>query len=642
MNIDHTSKLYERCAKALLPLSLIVVIACGPSEKFSQPLEEIFFAEPAVSADLVKVGIKDEIDETGMAEFFDEGKEARIFAGEFKDQPDPDFSLIEGTKIPNQEDIESLLMYLRKHVDSIDAESPDTELIKAKLFMNDEGKIDFNALLKKFGFEPIFKDVSFSIERMTYNRAKGVPGIQPIRYVSALKNLILRDAQFDSVKFENLDLSGSQLSNVEFKDSTMSRSLCMGCTFDNVSINNSTAKDADFSFSKGNLRFDGSKFSYFKATDSDYDSLSFNGGTLTNSVFVNSKDVTLNTVTVFNNVFDHKTEEDAPLKNIGIVFKNSFPGGTAYKIHERIRASEQQPIKIEYGLEGVIDPEAIQNEVIVLYDKMKEAEDDLRYSKANRMLREFENDPESYPQLLKIRSMMQGYVNSLDALIIPGGLDLEPFFEDDNVTAKGFYADQRARLKGKLDIVAETFPIRTMLELFLIRQAKGKGIPLLLICRGAHLYNAIRNGSIIANLPDIYDNVDFNTHRREIVKADDLSELDEQSRIIQLFNKEGSDHVVVYGNHHQAIDPDDLGDGIRTLLVWKMPDGSEIPYGLYDETYAPGAWLTQFHPEVKETMGGLMARMLSNFNSEIFDSFFELLMPAETTTTKLEQREPME
>lgn len=628
------SSLKFHLASSLLLLGLITFTgACGPNDGMTLQAassEQQKVTEPNVLARLIQLGPTDEIDETKMEEIFDKRKEeVKFFLGDYKDAPDPDFSQVTEIKAPNQEDIESLLTYLRKYVDSLYLGSPDADQIRIKIFMDEEGKIDLNALLHKFGFKPEFRDISFSVEKLSYDRAKGVPGLAPVRYMDALKNIKLDGAIFDSVKMDNLDLSGSKLSNIKIVESTLNRSLCMNCTFDAVSVEKSNAKDADFSFSKGDLSIIDSHFSYLKITDSNFNNLSFDGGTLTNSVFINGNRVGMSGVDEFNNILDNDTSEKSSVKNIGLVYKDSFPGGTASKIYEQIRLNNFQPIKIEYGIDNIlIDPEAIQKEIEILFDHAVNSTDS--ESVANQMLHGFDENPEGYPQMAIIQSLAQSYVDRLDGLIIPGGLDVEPYFDHGSISAAAFYDDQRTRLKGKKDIIAEEFPIRTALELFLVHQAKKKGLPLLMICRGAHLYSLIKNGSIIENLPDVYDNVDFSTHRREILKADNLSSEDAKTRMIELFNKEGKGYVVVYGNHHQAINPYDTGNDIRTLLVWKMPDESYIPYALYDASYKPGAWLTQFHPEVKDNSGGAMSRTLSNFNTEVFDSYFELVQKSST------------
>ena len=550
-------------------------------------------------------------------------KKFDFFLGEFKDVPDPVIDPNSPLKIPDQQDIEALFVFMRKYIDALEQGVPNSDAIKAKLQMNSEGKIDLNKLLSWFRFKPIFKEISFSIEGDTYNRAKGVPGIKPVRYTSMFNNLILQDALFDSVKIEDLNLSGSKLSNVTITNSSFSRTVCLNCQFLNVNFEISSSKDADFSFSSGNVTFNKDDISYLKITDSNFDAINFKGGTLKNSVFINTKNVNLDGTDTYSIVDDSATAESLPLKTVGLVFDDTFPGGTGYKILNKIRASNYQDIKIEYGLEGYIDGESLQKEVETIIDKVSSMDNGL--SIPQNMVDQFRQEKVNYPQMAKIASMAHRYINKMDALIIPGGLDIEPYFYNNKISAKNFYKDIKYRLHGLRNVTAEDYPTRSILEIFLINFSQEKNLPLFLICRGAHIYNIYKNGKMIENLPDLYDTVAFDEHLRFITEAPNLSPEDKDQTIIKLFEQAGGESVKVYGNHHQAIDKKELGVGLRILLVWKLPGKTSIPYALYDPTYAPGAWLTQFHPEVKEKFGGAMARQLSDFNSELFTSFFALM-----------------
>src|SRR6185437_13525031 len=170
----------------------------------------------------------------------------------------------EELKIPTQEDLETLFKYMKKYVDALEGEGSSSALAKKKLFMNKDGDIDFNKLLDRFHFKPVFKDVSFSIKHLTYDRAHGIQGYMPIRYTSLFTNIILKDATFDGVNLNNIDMSGSDLNNVKIYNSTLNQYVCTECNFDTVSIDNSFGDDADFSFSTGNLVFNNNTIAFLK------------------------------------------------------------------------------------------------------------------------------------------------------------------------------------------------------------------------------------------------------------------------------------------------------------------------------------------------------------------------------------------
>lgn len=598
-------------------ISLAFTIGCGESPVIFYPSLEEF--APIFAVDAAAGGSK----EVASAEDFDEKREVvKFFLGQFKDFPDPIIDPNAPLRIPTQADVESLFKYVRKYLDTLEAQGPDPEIIKRKLFINENGRLELNSLLDKFRLKPIFKDVSFSIEGVTFNRAQGVPGTKPVRYTSMFKNVVLKNAKFNSVNLDDVDFSGSELTDVDVSNSSFIQALCQRCKFNNVNFTNSTSRDADFSFSSGNLSFTNSNNSFLKITDSNFDKLSFDRGTLRQSVFINSGPIDITNVKTFNNIDDGTTAE-LDFKKIGLVFKNSFPGGTANKIYDKIRSLDHLPVRIEYGLEGFFNENAIQKEVESILANVATREDDL--SIAQKFIQFYRNNKSQFPELEALEIMTKNYVDKLDALVIPGGLDIEPYWYDKNISAEKFYQGLRDNLKEQKKIESEQFPLRSILELFLIDLSKQKHIPLLLICRGAHIYNVYNKGKMIENLPDTFANIDLENHLRFVTEAPDLSYQDGAHRIIELFRKEGGKPAAVYGNHHQAIDKNAPGAGLRTLLVWNLPDKAYMPYALYDNTYRPGAWLFQFHPEVKEEMGDEMSNQLSNLNSEIFDSFFELI-----------------
>jgi putative glutamine amidotransferase len=77
-------------------------------------------------------------------------------------------------------------------------------------------------------------------------------------------------------------------------------------------------------------------------------------------------------------------------------------------------------------------------------------------------------------------------VRRLDALVLAGGGDLDP----------ALYGAQRH------DETGPPQPDRDRFELALIRAAADAGVPFLAICRGMHVLNVARGGSLVQHLPD--------------------------------------------------------------------------------------------------------------------------------------------
>src|SRR5262245_26649914 len=119
----------------LLPIfSLILFTSCANNfeDKLQAPFENSVAALTLVSPV--------DAEEFTKNEYISRKRESvKYFLGEFKDVPDPEFDQNAPLKIPNQEDVEILFKYLRKHIDSLELEGPDPEILKKNIFMNESG-----------------------------------------------------------------------------------------------------------------------------------------------------------------------------------------------------------------------------------------------------------------------------------------------------------------------------------------------------------------------------------------------------------------------------------------------------------------------------------------------------------------------
>jgi putative glutamine amidotransferase len=139
-------------------------------------------------------------------------------------------------------------------------------------------------------------------------------------------------------------------------------------------------------------------------------------------------------------------------------------------------------------------------------------------------------------------------IREVDALLLPGGGDVEP----------SRYGEPRHRTFDAAEEGRDEF------ETELAQRARAEDMPILAICRGLQLLNVARGGSLIQDIPDQVSGA-LNHARRE---ATDLIAHDVQvsggSRLAQLMFSEmaaaPAQVVAVNSRHHQAIKT--LGEGL--------------------------------------------------------------------------------
>lgn len=132
-------------------------------------------------------------------------------------------------------------------------------------------------------------------------------------------------------------------------------------------------------------------------------------------------------------------------------------------------------------------------------------------------------------------------LDSFDAVVIPGGADVEP----------SLYGGRQRDAHGKVDVLQDQF------EIGLVRRCIERRMPLLAICRGMQVLNIALGGGIMGDVP-----VNAVPHRNgyhDVV-------LEEHS---QVWAAVGRARLAVSSYHHQAIDQ--LGTGLR--VVGRTDDG---------------------------------------------------------------------
>lgn len=197
----------------------------------------------------------------------------------------------------------------------------------------------------------------------------------------------------------------------------------------------------------------------------------------------------------------------------------------------------------------------------------------------------------------------------IDAVIDAGGVPLLlPCVDDPVVTRRHVELIDGLLLVGGKDYDPALFGETTVPELKPIHPKRGKvdvelcrlaltttDKPILGICTGEQLLNIIAGGGVIQHLPNAVDHLDWKRHAARFV---------EETRLRDVFR--GTTELNVNSNHHQAVNPERLGRGVRVA--------ASAPCGVVEAIEIPGERFVvgvQWHPE----------RMEPNHRRAIFDAF---------------------
>lgn len=186
-------------------------------------------------------------------------------------------------------------------------------------------------------------------------------------------------------------------------------------------------------------------------------------------------------------------------------------------------------------------------------------------------------------------SRAEEYVSSCDAILIPGGPDVDP----------SLYGEEREEKCGKAN------PVRDAFEPVLIRRAVEAGRPLLCVCRGIQILNVMYGGTLVQNLSGEKRkrHLSGGRHMARHVHAVSV-------RKDSLLNAvTGKERMGVNSLHHQAVK--DVGRGLSVSAV--SEDG--LVEGLEIDGYGRCV-AVQWHPE------HLAAR--DPVQRKIFEAFVEM------------------
>ena len=139
--------------------------------------------------------------------------------------------------------------------------------------------------------------------------------------------------------------------------------------------------------------------------------------------------------------------------------------------------------------------------------------------------------------------------------------------------------------------------LRPEFEFYLMKKVLDKNIPILGICAGQQLLNIALGGKIIQHIPSAKEHYDEQYHNCRITTDGLLKKI------------AGKDNFEVNSYHHQAVDPNNLGQGLKVTAV--ADDGVVEAIEDTGEVFRLGL---QFHAERHHD---------EDFSKRIFNSFIK-------------------
>ena len=169
--------------------------------------------------------------------------------------------------------------------------------------------------------------------------------------------------------------------------------------------------------------------------------------------------------------------------------------------------------------------------------------------------------------------LIESMLDLADGVILIGGRDYDPrlYYGEEPVPETNLN-----RLRPKFDLVFARAVLR-------------RDLPVLGICAGCQLLNIVTGGKLIQHLPDAELHRDGKTHEAAVT---------EQGFFSRALHAAPGAKFTVNSFHHQAVDPEHLGKGIR--ITGTAFDGSVEAIELAGERMVLGV---QFHPERMPDLG---------------------------------------
>ena len=167
-------------------------------------------------------------------------------------------------------------------------------------------------------------------------------------------------------------------------------------------------------------------------------------------------------------------------------------------------------------------------------------------------------------------------VRMLDGLLAPGGHDIDP----------ELYGEKKIKECGRISRFEDEY------DMEVIREAVNQGKPVLGICRGMQVINALYGGTLYQDLPTQYSDEIIHSRIQKDVENYHTADIEEDSYLAKVLGE--TKNVKVNSSHHQAVK--DVAKGFKVTA--KAPDG--VIEAMENEDAS--ILCVQWHPERMQEM----------------------------------------
>lgn len=208
--------------------------------------------------------------------------------------------------------------------------------------------------------------------------------------------------------------------------------------------------------------------------------------------------------------------------------------------------------------------------------------DDQDYESYKEVLRRNGAAPVELPQITDAASAQEA-LSQVSGIMVTGGEDIDPALYGDEITRN-----------GSNDINS----LRDTSDYHLIQQAITLDVPMLALCRGCQMLNVTQGGALIQDITTYLEDNDLPLpqetgvyHKNDGTQYHDINRIDPDAKwLCDIVG--GTQYPNAATFHHQAIDPDRVGQGL-TPVAW-TDDGMIEAVEYQANRFALGV---QFHPE---------------------------------------------
>lgn len=447
------------------------------------------------------------------------------------------------------------LLFNKNVIKKVNESAFDKELIK---FVDDLKKyraehsgerLDFESFLKNRNQNANFTNVNFKFFDYIIKKVSKT-GLPPYWGTEIFKNVDFKNIHFDKCDIGYLNFTGSTFENCTFKNCNLNNSVFANVELENVIFTNSLIQDSLFDESKfKNVSFDSSDLGYANFYSSTMENMNFTSCKMTGANLFevqlkgknNINDCDLTNCLLFETKKDfnisggieHKITQPIVL----LPWNVQQPGVMGTKNFGSLKKEHSIPIRFNY-FPNNIDTKELDTQVKNQIKFIKENPKEKILSIPEAILRLSKNNPNDNSEILKIISHADKLCKWTNAIMLPGGLDIEP----------EFYGQTKwKRTKTDPDYR------RSLLEFALLEQGREKGIPIMGICRGSQMGNVYYGGTLKQHV----------SGQLFAIQSYDVKPSKNQG-IIRGIAKEG---IESYSEHHQAIDK--ISPELEKVLVYK-------------------------------------------------------------------------